>query len=264
MAPTMNQKMLRKIVVIAFAVILGVILFVIPVIASSIYSFQKPGVHDFTLDSYRWLIKQEGFATSLITTLKLALLAGILNIFLMVPTMVYLNVKGMRYKSWVEFICILPLVIPVVSLAIGAQSAMPTFIQNTEYELVFFFVIIALPFTYRALDNSLQAVPLKTLVEASRSLGASWNRTITQVIVPSIRPGITSALFLTFALSLGEYTITSLLHWETFPTWTVTAAQLNLLGAIALSIFSFVGALLLLMVLALFAGNTKEKSQAVN
>ena len=169
----------------------------------------------------------------------------------MVPTMVYLNLKGQKFKSIVDFLCILPLIIPVVSLAIGAQVAMPKYLQNTEYELVFFFVIISLPYTFRALETSLQTVALKTLVEASRSLGASWARTIILVIVPAIRSGITGAVFLTFALSIGEYTITSLLHWETFPTWTVVAGQQNILGAIAISVFSFVGAIALLSVIAL-------------
>jgi len=159
----------------------------------------------------------------------------------------------------VDFLCILPLIIPVVSLAIGAQVAMPKFLQNTEYELVFFFVIIALPYTYRALDTSLQTVQLKTLVEASRSLGASWSTTIIRVIVPAIRSGITGAVFLTFALSIGEYTITSLLHWETFPTWTVVAGQQNILGAIAISVFSFVSAIALLTVIALFSKKGVER-----
>ena len=136
---------------------------------------------------------------------------------------------------------------------------MPTFLQNTEYELVFFFVIIALPYTYRALETSLQTVPLKTLVEASRSLGASWSATIIRVIVPAIRSGITGAVFLTFALSIGEYTITSLLHWETFPTWTVVAGQQNILGAIAISVFSFVGAIALLTVISLFSKKGEQR-----
>ena len=136
---------------------------------------------------------------------------------------------------------------------------MPKFLQNTEYELVFFFVIIALPYTYRALDTSLQTVQLKTLVEASRSLGASWSTTIIRVIVPAIRSGITGAVFLTFALSIWEYTITSLLHWETFPTWTVVAGQQNILGAIAISVFSFVSAIALLTVIALFSKKGVER-----
>ncbi len=240
--------------------ILATLIFIVPLYGASLFSFKGNGGKGHSLINYQWLIHADGFYPSLFTSLKLAVLAGILNLTLMVPTIVYLNLKGQRFKPFVDFLCILPLIIPVVSLAIGAQVAMPEFLQNTEYELVFFFVIIALPYTYRALDTSLQTVALKTLVEASRSLGASWTRTIIRVIVPAIRSGITGALFLTFALSIGEYTITSLLHWETFPTWTVVAAQQNILGAIAISVFSFVGAIVLLTAIALFS---KKRVQRV-
>jgi putative spermidine/putrescine transport system permease protein len=81
------------------------------------------------------------------------------------------------------------------------------------------------------------------------------------VIVPAIRSGILGALFLSFALGIGEYTITSLLHWETFPTWTVVAAQQNILGAIAISVFSFIGAIALLTAISLLSRRgTKRES----
>lgn len=232
---------------------LAILIFIVPLYGATVYSFKGAGGKGHSWTNYQWLIHQDGFAPALLTSLKLAVLAALFNLVLMVPTMVYLNLKGQKFKSIVDFLCILPLIIPVVSLAIGAQVAMPDFLQNTEYELVFFFVIIALPYTYRALETSLQTVPLKTLVEASRSLGASWSVTIIRVIVPAIRSGITGAVFLTFALSIGEYTITSLLHWETFPTWTVVAGQQNILGAIAISVFSFVSAIALLTVISLFS-----------
>ena len=238
---------------------LAILIFIVPLYGATVYSFKGAGGKGHSWTNYQWLIHQDGFAPALLTSLKLAVLAALFNLVLMVPTMVYLNLKGQKFKSIVDFLCILPLIIPVVSLAIGAQVAMPTFLQNTEYELVFFFVIIALPYTYRALETSLQTVPLKTLVEASRSLGASWSATIIRVIVPAIRSGITGAVFLTFALSIGEYTITSLLHWETFPTWTVVAGQQNILGAIAISVFSFVGAIALLTVISLFSKKGEQR-----
>ena len=238
---------------------LAILIFIVPLYGATVYSFKGAGGKGHSWANYQWLIHQDGFAPALLTSLKLAVLAALFNLVLMVPTMVYLNLKGQKFKSIVDFLCILPLIIPVVSLAIGAQVAMPDFLQNTEYELVFFFVIIALPYTYRALETSLQTVPLKTLVEASRSLGASWSATIIRVIVPAIRSGITGAVFLTFALSIGEYTITSLLHWETFPTWTVVAGQQNILGAIAISVFSFVGAIALLTVISLFSKKGEQR-----
>jgi len=251
--------LLNKWTLIGLTSLLAILIFVIPLFGAAQFSFKGSGGKGHSWVNYQWLLHQDGFYPNLLTSLKLSVLAGILNLLLMVPTMVYLNLKGERFKVLVDFLCILPLIIPVVSLAIGAQVAMPEFMQNTEYELVFFFVIISLPYTYRALDTSLQTVQLKTLVESSRSLGASWVRTIISVIVPSIRSGITGALFLTFALAIGEYTITSLLHWETFPTWTVVAGQQNILGAIAISVFSFIGAIALLTTIALFSKKSAPK-----
>ncbi len=246
----MNKKLSK----ISLFILVGVLLlaiFILPLLAATIFSFKGMGGKGYSFINYQWLIEQDGFWPAISTTLRLAILAAILNLSLMVPTMVFLHLKGQKWKPLVDAICILPLIIPVVSLAIGAQVAMPGILQNTEYELVFFYVVIGLPFTYRALDTSLSSVPLKTLVEASRSLGSNWLNTIIRVITPSIRSGITAALFLSFALSLGEYTITSLLHWETFPTWTVVAAQQNILGAIAISVFTFAAAIILMTLIGL-------------
>jgi putative spermidine/putrescine transport system permease protein len=244
----------KRISKIALFTLIGALLlaiFILPLLAATIFSFKGMGGKGFSFINYQWLLQQDGFWPAITTTLRLAVLAAILNLALMVPTMTYLHLKGQKWKPLVDAICILPLIIPVVSLAIGAQVAMPGFLQNTEYELVFFYVVIGLPFTYRALDTSLSSVPLKTLVEASRSLGSGWGNTIMRVITPSIKSGITAALFLSFALSLGEYTITSLLHWETFPTWTVVAAQQNILGAIAISVFTFAAAIILMTLIGL-------------
>jgi putative spermidine/putrescine transport system permease protein len=253
---------LNRVVTVGSVLILAILIFILPLVAASEFSFRGAGGKGHSFINYVWLIHQDGFVAHLLTSLQLALLSGMLNLALMVPTAVLLHLKLAKWRSLVEFICILPLIIPVVSLAIGAQVAMPKFVQNSQYELVFFFVIIALPFTYRTLDTSLSSIDLKILVEASRSLGASWPATIIRVIIPSIKGGITGALFLSFALAIGEFTITSLLHWDTFPTWTVVAAQQNILGAIALSVFSFVGAVLLMVMIAMFSNRRKDKSKS--
>jgi putative spermidine/putrescine transport system permease protein len=248
-----KNNRLVKYFYIGLVALLSLLIFIIPLLAATIFSFKGNGGKGFSFANYQWLIEQDGFGAALSTTLRLAVLAAVINLLLMVPTMTYLHLRGKKWKPLVDAICILPLIIPVVSLAIGAQVAMPEFLQNTEYELVFFYVIIGLPFTFRALDTSLSSVPISTLVEASRSLGAGWINTIIRVIIPAIRSGITAALFLSFALSIGEYTITSLLHWDTFPTWTVVAAQQNILGAIAISVFTFAAAILLMSILGIFS-----------
>jgi putative spermidine/putrescine transport system permease protein len=65
-------------------------------------------------------------------------------------------------------------------------------------------------------------------------------RTIITVIIPVIKSAVVGTVAITFALSLGEYTLTVLLHWDTFPTWVTFVAQENILGAIAISMMSLV------------------------
>ena len=47
-----------------------------------------------------------------------------------------------------------------------------------------FYAVLAMPFTYRSLDAGLRAIDLRTLVDASRSLGAGWGTTMFRVLVP--------------------------------------------------------------------------------
>ena len=87
--------------------------------------------------------------------------------------------------------------------------------------------------------------------------------TIVKVIIPAIKSGIIGSLFLSFALAVGEFTLTSLLHWDTFPTWTVVAAQQNILGAIAISVFSFALAIFVLTSVGILTARKKSLNLVV-
>ena len=84
-------------------------------------------------------------------------------------------------------------------------------VGDSALTLAFVYVVLVLPFAYRAIDSSLSSLDATTLAEAARSLGASWFTVITRVIVPNIWPGVLGAAFIAVALVLGEFTIASLL-----------------------------------------------------
>ena len=63
----------------------------------------------------------------------------------------------------------------------------------------------------------MRAIDLRTLVDASRSLGASWFTTLTRVILPNVETAVLGAIFLTIALCLGEVVIATILLYATFP-----------------------------------------------
>jgi putative spermidine/putrescine transport system permease protein len=212
----------------------------IPMISAFEFSLRTPGKGGYGWDQYLWAIREEDFLYYIIRSGWLAALTVVITLVVLVPTMTWLHLSKSSIRPFVDGISLLPLVIPVVAFAVGAQISFPEFVQNTVLELPFLYFVLALPYAYRTLDIGLNSIPLKTLTEAARSAGANWWRTIITVIIPVIKSAVVGTVAITFALSLGEYTLTVLLHWDTFPTWVTFVAQENILGAIAISMMSLV------------------------
>jgi putative spermidine/putrescine transport system permease protein len=239
---------LRKNLDANIALAIAAIFLFLPLIAATEFSLRDGGTEKHSLISYRWILDQTGFSENLGITMRVMALAVTLTLILMVPTVTWLHLGGEQYKRLVDVLTMLPLIIPVVALATGAQLALPGFVHGTVYELSFLYVVVSMPYTYRALDIGMSARPLATLVAAARNLGASWINVMWRVIVPSILPSIFAALFMTITLSLGEFTLAQLLHWNTFPTWITNVSQQNILGATALAVGSLFFAWLLLYI----------------
>ena len=87
------------------------------------------------------------------------------------------------------------------------------------------YVVLAMPFTYRAIDTGVRAIDLRTLVDASRSLGASWFSTLARVILPNVETAVLGAIFLTVALCLGEVVIATILLYLTLPVELVAVRR---------------------------------------
>jgi putative spermidine/putrescine transport system permease protein len=153
-----------------------------------------------------------------------------------------------------EGITILPIVIPPIVLIIGVLKVAPGFLLSTPYLLALVYVILAMPFAYRALDAGLRAFDLKTMVEASNSLGAGWPTTLWRVVLPNIRTAMLSATVLTVALVLGEFTMASLDQYVTFPVWIVQFEQNSGPVSVAASLLALFVTWLLLMLIVTIGG----------
>jgi putative spermidine/putrescine transport system permease protein len=111
--------------------------------------------------------------------------------------------------------------------------------------------VLALPFTYRSLDAGIRALDLRTLVDASRSLGAGWGTTLRRALVPNLRAAIISSSFLTVAVVLGEYTIANVLLRDTLPTFMFQYRSREPQAGYGLAILVLVATTLLFAVLSL-------------
>jgi ABC-type spermidine/putrescine transport system permease subunit II len=241
--------------------------FVVPIGASVWFTVRsRNGV---TFGPYAQIPGAEGFSDAFTRSLLLAALTVVLVLLLMVPTVVLVNLRLPRLRTTVELLTLLPLVLPPIALVVGVRSVLawaPDYFLNTPVADAFFalqkpelpwilvlvYVVLALPFVYRALDAGVRGADLRTLAEAARNLGASWPRVLVSVMLPVLRTSVLNAAFLTVALVMGEYTIAVILGFETFPTWIVRISGSETRLSVAVSVLSLlVTWLLLLMISAL-------------
>jgi putative spermidine/putrescine transport system permease protein len=215
------------------------------------------------LKAFPDVFKQAGFISAIGLSLRLAVVTTILTLVLMVPTVVYVHLRLPRIRRLMEAITILPIVIPPIVLIVGVLKVAPGFLLSTPYLLALVYVILAMPFAYRSLDAGLRAFDLKTMVEASNSLGAGWPTTLWRVVLPNMRTAMLSATVLTVALVLGEFTMASLALWQTFPVWIVNFEQSSGAVSTAASLLSlFITWLLLMLIVGVGSWSARKRGGA--
>jgi putative spermidine/putrescine transport system permease protein len=175
--------------------------------------------------------------------------------------MIWVRLRVPRAARLVEFLCLLPLTVPPLVIVVGISGVyawVTYFFGNSSLTLTFVYVVLVLPFAFRALDASLSSVNAEVLAEAARSLGASWFTVIARVIVPNIWSGVMAAAFISVALVLGEFTFASLLNFETMPVAIELTGKRNAAVSTAASLAALIVAFVLLLLLSLVGRRSRR------
>ena len=192
--------------------------FILPLLAMARFSLEGAKLGTWSLSAWRQIASYQNtgippLLSAIEITLELAVITCVVTLVLLVPTMIWIRLRVQWLARTVEFLCLLPLTIPAIVLVVGLG---PIYNRIQHYSLsalmlFWVYVILALPYAYRALAAGLSAIDVTTLAEAARSLGASWYSVIVRVIAPNMWQAILNAVLLTVALVLGEFTIAYLL-----------------------------------------------------
>jgi putative spermidine/putrescine transport system permease protein len=261
----MNKKFASWIVVT-----LGALYFLLPLIATFEFSLRlKRGEYSF--EAYKIVLADPVFQAAFLYSLALAIVTIIIGIVIVVPTAYWVQLRLPKLRPIVEFITLLPLVIPAIIIVFGyirmynTSSILPLTqtALGTDTLLSFGYVALALPYMYRAVETGLRTIDVATLTEASESLGASWFTTMWKVILPNIKSAILSGAFLTFATVIGEFTFASLLNRPTFGPYLqlIGAKRAYEPAALAIIAFMITWACMGLMQLAGHSRNTTRGSK---
>jgi len=165
---------------------------------------------------------------------------------LIVPTAYWVRLKLPRLRPIVEFVTLMPFVIPAVVLAFGlirSFSSGPLPLaesqRGSDVLLVAAYVILSFPYMYRAVDTGLRTIDVKSLTEAGQSLGSGTLRILWSVIFPNLRIAILSGAFLTLAIVIGEFTIAVYLNRPAFGPYLQNIGQNKSYEPAAVSLISF-------------------------
>ena len=202
--------------------------------------------------------------TGLVASVQLVVATIAIMLLLLIPSMIWVKLKLPRLRRTMEFISLLPLTIPAVALVVGLAPmyrAIAHILSTSSIWLCFAYAILVLPFSYRALDAGLDAIDVKTLAEAARTLGASWPTMVWRIILPNIKSAVVSACFISLALVLGEYTVASLLGRDNLQTSIFLVGQADSRTAAALALVSLLLAFIFLFGLAFFGQGARRTAR---
>jgi putative spermidine/putrescine transport system permease protein len=176
--------------------------------------------------AYTKILDDPQFFSTLGYSFVVGFITIIVSISIMVPTAFWVRLRLPRARPFIEFITLLPFVVPPIVLVFGlirtySHAPLPfthTSIGSTAL-LVCGYVVLSFPYMYRAVDTGLRSMDVQSLTEAAQSLGAGWIRILVQVILPNLRVALLSGAFLTLAIVVGEFTIALFLARPVFAVY---------------------------------------------
>jgi putative spermidine/putrescine transport system permease protein len=230
----------------------------LPLLGLARFSLEGPTLGTWSVTAWKQIASYQNtgippLLSTIEITLELAAITCVVTLVLLVPTMVWVRLRVQWLSRTIEFLCILPLAIPAISLVVGLGEIYNRIQRISLSALMLFwvYVILALPYAYRALAAGLSAIDVTTLSEAARSLGASWFTVLVRVIAPNMRAAILNALVLTAGVVLGEFTIAYLLLYTNLQVELYSISRntpnAGVLFSTSLAALLFTGVLLLIM-----------------
>jgi putative spermidine/putrescine transport system permease protein len=210
----------------------------------------------------------EGFRYSI--TMAIITIAVSATIF--VPTIYWMYLKVPQARPIMEIITILPFVIPGIVLVFGLirtfsrpplQLTTSTF--KTDILMIAGYVIISMPYMFRAVDVGMRSIDVRTLTEAAQSLGSNWFHVLIDVIIPNLRLAILGGSLICFATVMGELILADFLVRPALGPYMVRLGLTKAYEPAALAIISYSLTWFSLGLLQFFSSRSeRQKKQVIN
>ena len=222
--------------------------------------------NNLSLDNYKYILFEYDVTRDAIwNSVTLGLAAAFITMFAGVMISYVIVKMKVRGKGILEFLGMLPFSVPGSVIALGVilawSGAYGINIYITVWIILVSYIARYMAFSLKANSAALEQVH-DSLMEASRSCGASMWQSLKDIVIPLVRPGMISAFFLIFLPALRELTVSIMLYAPTTRTIGVAIYTLNEDGETVMST-ALAGIALILIVLGQMLINhlTKKASE---
>ncbi len=230
-------------------------LFYIPVAVMIAFSFND-AKRNFSWEGFttRWYGKLFSFSNTtlwdaLVYSLVIAVLATLISTVVGVLGGIGLRKFEFRAKKFINMMIYVPIIVPEIVLAVAMLIIFITIgIRMGMGTILIGHCTFCIPYAVVTIKGRISG-DNETLEEASMDLGANRVQTFFRVTIPSIMPGIMSAAFLSFTLSIDDVVMSNMLAGASQSTLPVLILSLNRTG-----LSGDVNALTTVMIAAMVAG----------
>jgi len=224
----------------------GALYFLLPLLGTLEFSLKmRRGV--YSLDAYRAVLSDPQFQQTFGFSVIMALFTIAFGMLLVVPTAYWVRLRLPKLRPFIEFITLMPLVIPPIVIVFGyiriynTSSLLPMTgsTMGTNLLLMFGYTTLSLPYMYRAVDTGLRTIDVATLTEAAQSLGAGWVTILARVIMPNVLIAVLSGAFSPLRFVIGEFVLAALLNRPAFGPYLQLIGANKAYEPAALAVISF-------------------------
>jgi ABC-type spermidine/putrescine transport system permease subunit II len=251
---------LASVPILAFLALPSLVIVPMALTAGRLIQFPPAG---FSVHSFVDYLSDPAWVASTLLSLKVAVFAVCVGGVAGSAAAIALHGRRFRGRSLVTGVILMPIVVPVVLLALGDYLLLaPLRLVGSWPALGLAHALLVTPYVFISVQTSLAVELNPALTRSARSLGAGGISVLRHVYWPAIRPGVLAGGILGFAVSFDEVVIALFLQGPTTVTLPVrmfTSIQYELSPKIAASASVFLG----LAILALIAQRLSQRRRAL-
>jgi len=246
--------------------IIALLYFFVPLYGTLDFSLRMQRGH-LSLMAYKVVLSDPQFLDSFRYSATMGLITIVVSACIFLPTIYWMYLKAPQARPLVEIITILPFIIPVIVFTFGlirTFSGPPFQLTATPFKtdilITVGYVIVSMPYMYRAIDVGMRSIDVRGLTEAAQSLGSSWFQILTKVIFPNLRVAVLNGALICFATVIGELILGDFLVRPALGPYMVQVGRDSAYQPAAMAMLSWGLTWVCLGVIQLFGrGNTSQE-----